>query len=233
MSLSTKDVGGTEGSGGLKTILPGQQKLKINSIELKQFSFMESAGGYYFIMNVETEPIENFEGFLIDIDDPSKGRYEGQVGQVKTNRYYYKDGETKGGTEIKRDVELMKQIKKVCSVTDCINWFDKADGKYETIEDMVAGFNKSAKFKDTYLNVTVAGKEYARNNGYTGYDLFLPKLSKMQVAMEPVDAKISKLIPFNESEHWNKLVAKPVSEFGGDDISTGTPDLGDAPDFEL
>ena len=78
MALSTKDVKTGEAGGGLKTITPGQHKLKINSIELKRFSFMEQDQGYYFIMNVETEPIDGFEGFMIDVNDPSKGNYAGK-----------------------------------------------------------------------------------------------------------------------------------------------------------
>ncbi len=231
MALSTKDVKTGEAGGGLKTIQPGQHKLKINSIELKRFSFMDKDQGYYFIMNVETEPIDGFEGFMIDMNDPSKGHYAGKVGQVKTNRYYYKDGTTKGGIEINRDTELMKQIKKICIATDKVEWFDKADGKYDTIEAMVDGFNSETPFKDVYLNMTVAGKEYQKTNGHIGYDMFLPKLNKGGLAMEACDAKLSKLMPFDEASHWAKHVAQPVEEFG--DAGEISPNLSGAPDFEL
>jgi hypothetical protein len=231
MALSTKNVKTEEAGGGLKTITPGQHKLKINSIELKRFSFMEQDQGYYFIMNVETEPIDGFEGFMIDVNDPSKGNYAGKVGQVKANKFFYKDGTTKGGIEIYRDTELMKQIKKICLATNQAEWFEKADGKYDTIEAMVDGFNNDAPFKDVFLNITVAGKEYQKANGHIGYDMFLPKLSKGLVAMEAADAKLSKIMPFNEADHWSKYVAEPVAEFG--DAGEVTPDLSGAPDFEL
>jgi len=236
--LSTKDV--KTGGGGLpKTIAPGEHTLKINSAELKRFPFMEADNGYYFILNVETKPVDGFEGFFIDKDDESLGRYAGQIGEVKTNRYYYKDGTTKSGVEISRDMELLKQLKNLCIATDSMQWFDDADGKYDTIEDFVKGFTEAAPFKDKWLKFTVAGKEFERKNGYIGYDLFTPKLTRGTVAFEAVDAKISKLIAFDEEKMWDKYQKKEVAEFGDTDADGGSTDLpsaGDitgAPDFEL
>ena len=63
--LSTKDV--KTGGGGLpKTIAPGEHTLRINSIELTRFAFMEADNGYYLMINVETKPVEGFEGFFIN-----------------------------------------------------------------------------------------------------------------------------------------------------------------------
>ena len=65
MALSTTDLGtGGTGSGMAKTIAPGNHILKINSIELADFSFLP--GAKHLILNVETTPIEGFDGFLID-----------------------------------------------------------------------------------------------------------------------------------------------------------------------
>ena len=73
MALSTTDLGtGGTGSGMAKTIAPGNHILKINSIELADFSFLP--GAKHLILNVETTPIEGFDGFLIDKDDETKGR---------------------------------------------------------------------------------------------------------------------------------------------------------------
>lgn len=233
MSLSTKNIKGGESAGMLKNIIPGQHKVKINSIELKRFSFMDADQGYYLNMNVETEPIEGFEGFLKDYNDESKGRYDGQIGVVKMNRYYYKDGATKSGVEISRDEEILKAIKRLCAATGCTGWFDDVDGKYNTIEEFVEGFNATAPFKDQYVKMTVAGREYQKQSGYIGYDLFLAKNTKGKLNIEAADAKISKLVPFNEDEHWTKFVAEEVSNFGDNDIPAGSPDLSGAPDFEL
>ena len=234
--LSTKDVK-TDGGGVPKTITPGTHTLKINSVVLKRFPFMEADNGYYFIINVETKPIEGFDGFFINKDDESLGRYAGQIGEVKTNRYYYKDGSTKSGIIINRDMELLKQLKNLCMATESMKWFDAADEKYDTIEAFIDAFNEAAPFKDKFMNFTVAGKEFERKNGYIGYDLFTPKLTRGTVAIEPEDTAISKLIPFNEEKMWEKYQKKAVESFGDDTMTaTDIPSVGefkDAPDFEL
>lgn len=208
--LSTK---GIKISGLSKTIEPGVHVLKINGVRLVRFPFMESDEGYFLVLDVETRPIPNFEGFFINKDDESLGRYEGQIGQVKTNRYYYKDGVTKTDVTISRDTEILKQIKNICVVTDTVSWFEKADDKYETIEDFVEGFNKSGIFKNKYLNFCIGGKEYERDGGFTSYDLFIPKLAKGRVAFEPENVKVSKLMAFNQTEHVIRQEHKPVDSF--------------------
>jgi hypothetical protein len=58
MGLSTSDL--PEGGSGLsKTFSPGNQKLKINSVKLEPFRFIE--GAYHLMLNCETEKIEGFE----------------------------------------------------------------------------------------------------------------------------------------------------------------------------
>jgi hypothetical protein len=235
MSISTKDIVAGSGGGMLKTIQPGTHLLKINNIELKRLPFMEAENGYYLILNVETKPIAGFEGFMIDKDDESKGRYDGQIGQIKTNKYFYKDGKTKGGTVIERDKEILKQLKNICLASEDLKWFDSsAHNKYETIEEFIEGINKSKVFKDKFYNFCVAGKEFERKTGYTGYDLFFPKLTKGRYALELENAEPSKLLEFNEKEHWTKLEPKEVKEFGNDSSSSNDGDLLDgAPEFQL
>ena len=214
--ISTKDIASDEGGNLPKTIKPGKHTLKINNVVLKRYPFMEQDQGYYFIMNVETKPLENFQGFLIDQNDESKGRYEGQVGEIKTNRYFYKDGKTKSGIEVFRDEDILKQIRKISlAATSNTKWLDSVDGKYETIEELVDGFNESGVFKGLYFDFCVAGKEYARKNSeYTGYDLYIPKLTRETVGFELENAPTSRLVQFNESEHWITLESKPVEAFG-------------------
>lgn len=230
--LSTKDV--KTGGGLPKTIEPGELVLKINSIELESLPFMEADNGYFLILHVETKPIDGFEGFFIDKDDESLGRYDGQIGKIKTNRYYYKDGETKSGIKISRDLEILKQIKNICLSADLMPWFDKADNKYDTIEEFVEAFNKDKPFKDLFLKFCLAGKEFERANGYIGFDLFFPKLKRGKIALEQIDAKPSKLFPFTE-DLITRLAPKEVDEFDDnadiapkEDVSQGPP-----PDFEL
>jgi len=83
MALSTTDLGKEGGNGLPKTFAPGNHTLKINSVYLEEFKFID--GAVHFMMNMETEPIDGFEGFMIDKDDESKGHYAGQIGRVKAS----------------------------------------------------------------------------------------------------------------------------------------------------
>jgi hypothetical protein len=235
--ISTKDV--QVGGGLSKTIQPGEHLLKINGVRLERFPFMEADEGYFLIFDTETKPIEGFEGFFIDKEDESKGRYLGQIGQVKTNRFYYKDGTTKSGVKVVRDMEILKQIKNLCIIADCLSWFEKANDKFDTIEALVTAFDKAGLFKKKYFKFCIAGKEFMRDNGFIGYDLFLPKLERGRIAYEAENTKPSKLLTYDESKHLIKAEVKETTEFAGDVPAAGEipvdngPDFKDAPDFTL
>ncbi len=209
MSLDTSEV--KTGGALPKTIVPGMTTVRINSVELNQPPFAVAEKGYFFVLNVETKPIEGFEGFMVDKEDPSKGNYAGQIGRVKTNPWFYKDGVTKGGVKIQRDVEIMKQLKHICAAVG-----SPMDFKAETIEEMVAAFNEAKPYADKWLDMCVGGKEFARDNGFIGYDLFLPKMNQQKVVMEISGTTPSKLLAYDEAVHLVKMKEKPVASFGGD-----------------
>lgn len=231
--LSTKDVVENEGGGMPKTIQPGEQLLKVNKVYVKQFPFMEKDNAYFLMIDVETKPIDGFEGFFIDKDDESLGRYDGQIGQVKTNRWYYADGETKSGKAISRDNEILKQLKTLCKICGKSDWFEKVDGKYETIEEFVEAFNKAKIFGDKFYTMCIAGKEFERpNSSYIGYDLFFPKFTKGFSQFVPEGDKKLKLTVFDENEHWEKIDTSEASdddEGADDDLGGGSGD----DDFDL
>jgi hypothetical protein len=210
MSLSTKDL--ASGNGLPKTISPGNLKLKINSLELEDFSFIP--GAMHLLLHTETEPIEGFDGFMIDKDDASKGHYAGQIGKVKASQYAFADGETKSGIKIQRDKSLLIFLKTLSSNLGISEWFESQDGKHETIEDFVAAFNKTAPFKDIYLEYCIAGKEYVGKTGYTNYDMYLPKADKGKYAF---GKDSSKVITYVEALHVKKTETKEVKNFGDDD----------------
>jgi len=212
MALSTTDLG-TGGSGMAKTIAPGNHTLKINSIELEDFRFIE--GAKHLILHVETEPIEGFEGFLIDKDDESQGRYDGQIGRIKASQYAFADGETKSGIKIQRDRSVMIFLQNLCNTLGINEWFRNQDGKHETIEDFVNAFSKSAEYKGKFLEFCVAGKEYESKSGYTNYDMWLPKAENKKYAMAEVEA--GKVMTYEEAKHLKKIEVKDVKGFGDDD----------------
>ena len=224
MALSTTDLG--TGTGMPKTITPGNNVLKINSIHLEDFSFIE--GAYHMMLNVETPPIDDFEGFLIDKDDESKGHYAGQIGRLKASQYAFADGETKSGVKIQRDRSIMIFLKNLAHSYGIDEWFVAQDNKFDTIEEFVKNFSANAPIKDKYLNWCVAGKEYMGKTGYTNYDLFLPKGEgqKYSYGMEA-----SKVLQYNEAKHLKKLEVVEKKEFG-EDADLAIPSK-NAADFSL
>jgi hypothetical protein len=213
MGLSTTDLGTGGGSSLAKTIAPGNHVLKINSVELEDFRFIE--GAKHLILHLETAPIEGFEGFLLDKDDESKGRYVGQIGRVKASQYAFADGETKSGIKIQRDRSALIFLQSLSKTMGINEWFLEQDGKHETIEEFIDAFNKTAPITDKYLEFCVAGKEYLNKGGYTTYDMWLPKAENRKYAFGEVEG--GKVIPYEESKYLKKLEVKDVNNFGGDD----------------
>jgi len=221
MALSTKDLQG--GASVKKTIAPGKHTLKVNSVELESFRFKEDA--YHLILNLETEPLKDFEGFLIDVNDSSKGTYKGQVGKVKTSRYAYADGETPSGIKINRDRSILMFLKGFCQTLAMSEegktfktWFTDQDGKYENIEAFVEAFNAEIqKNESIYLDFCVGGKEYENKSGYINYDLFLVKPMNGKYPYSAVDS--TKLVDYDEKNPYHLIIlkVKDVESFGDDD----------------
>lgn len=226
--ISTKDLKSSEGTSLPKVIGPGNTEVKINSITLEAPVYDKNA--YNLVMNVETRPIIGFEGFYIDKNNPEKGRYEGQVGKVKTSEYAYKDGTTKTGISVSRDMDILKALQNICRVVDKLNWMDENDSKHETIEDYVTAFNNDAPFKDVFVRMCVGGKEYLNKEGYTNYDMFLVRNQRGAYNMENANVADSKLIKFESDLHIKKKKVENVESFGSGTVTTSSS-VGS--DFEL
>ncbi len=225
MGLSTKDLG--TGSGLPKTISPGNHILKLNSISLEDFTFID--GAYHLMLHVETKPIDDFVGFFIDKDDESKGNYEGQIGRIKGSKYAFADGETKSGIKIQRDRSILIFLQNLCKTLDINEWFLGQDGKNETIEDFINSFNKCDLYKNKYMEYCVAGKEYLNNAGYVNHDLWLPKAEKGKYSIGGIEE--GKVIHYNEELHLTPMTVVQVSKFGDDDDFTNAPKT--STDFNL
>jgi hypothetical protein len=227
MGLSTSSL--PEGSNSTpKTFGPGNHKVKVNKIELEDFKFI--AGGKHLILHLETEPIEGFEGFLIDKDNPEKGNYKGQVGRVKSSPYAYADGVTKTGIKVSRDISLLVFMKNLSNALGLEAWFESQDNKHDTVEEFIAAFNETAPFQDKYMEVCVAGKEYQNKQGYLSYDLSLAKPSKGQYSIGKLGS--SKLMVYNEVEHLKKLDVTPTAAFDTEEDNLSMP-AANAADFDL
>ena len=215
MALSTTDLQGGTGGGLPKTIAPGNHELKINSVRLEEFRFIE--GAFHLMFEMETKPIEGFEGFMKDRNDESKGHYAGQIGRVKASQYAFADGETKSGIKIQRDRSVMLFLKNLSTALGITDWFSEQDNKHETIEDFVKAFNETAPYQDKYLHTCLAGKEYENKSGYIAYDCWFAKAQNRKYGYAP-DA--GTVLEYNESKHLRKIENKPVESFGNDDELT-------------
>ena len=233
--ISTKNIDTGSGSSIPKTLSPGVQVVKINSITLSEVPYKK--GAFNLLLNVEGPDMgEEFEGFYIDNDDHSLGRYDGPVGTVKTTKWYYADGETRNGDPVNRDMEIMKFLKKLCIRAGEEAWFAAIDGKYNTIEEMVNGINKSKVFKNKWFKICTAGREYPKKDSkFVGVDLFLPYDKGGKVSFELANTENSKLLTYNESEMLEKYEdTETVNGFGSDTEEVSSDSfMDDAPEFEL
>jgi len=216
--ISTKDVIGTTGGSSVpKVIQPGNNDITVLNIKLEPARFKE--GGYDIILNVEGPDMgDGFDGFWIDKDNQALGRHKGQVGRIRATEYPYADGTTKSGVEVSRDKELLRFLQTFCKETHSLGWFSEQDNKHETIESLFEALNNDKPFADKVLRMCVGGKEYVNREGYTNYDLYLPKYNRGQVPFEAIEVEeaTSKVIPFDEQIHVKKRKVENVSSFGDD-----------------
>src|SRR5881398_1434599 len=100
--LSTKNI--SQSANLPKTLNPGTHVVTIRSIELGKGYEPES---YHVNLNVVGPDLgDDFEGFLLDKNDPSGLRFRGQIGRVAMSQFAYKDGVTKTGYKKNRDQDI-------------------------------------------------------------------------------------------------------------------------------
>jgi hypothetical protein len=191
MALSTKNIKTGESKLN-KAITPGNTVGKIYDLALKPGYNPES---YYLVLMVETEPIENFEGFFIDPSNQSKGRHQGQVGRIRSSQYAYETKVLPSGNKVDRDDNILKFLKTIAICQNTIDALDEVNA--DTIEEFVENA-KRVVCNDTYLNFCVGGKAYTNKEGYVAYDCFLPKMDNKKYAISNSQDTV---LTFNESKH--------------------------------
>jgi hypothetical protein len=218
MSLSTKNIKLPEGKQS-KTINPGNTTAMIYDISLKPGYNPDS---YYLLLNIETKPIVEFEGFFIDPKDESKGRHQGQVGRVRSSQWAFETKTLPSGVKIDRNESILRTLitlAKELEVEDQLNEIEA-----DTIEEFVLEANK-VLCNGNYINFCIAGKEYTNKEGYIAYDLFIPKASNKKYGFSN---NISNVITFNEKDHIlpeKKKNVESVSDFEPNKESNSDFDL--------
>ena len=198
---------------------------KILCDDLTHYNFVYKKGynedTYNILLQCEGIALENFEGFYRNVGDHSQGRYEGQVGRVKSSEWSYNDFTLPNGNQIVRDDEILKFINNLCDALDT-SWLSEQDNKFETIEELVNQFNIDAPFSNIFLYACLCGKEYMNKSGYLNYDLYLPKYTKQGFPFEKLneESDTSNVYTFNADSHIKKMKAsKEVDSFKNEDDS--------------
>lgn len=227
--------------GGInKVIQPGNVSVKINSIGLEKSPFKDNPDdpqAYNIIFNVEGLDLgPDFDGFFIDKNDQSKGKHKGAIGKVRVDKWPFKnrttrpkpdkDGNTPPGKIISRDLEILNFIRNTCTELGLMDWFDKEDNQHESIESLVEKFDTDGLYKDKWLRMCIAGKEYTNKGGFTNFELSLPKFSKYSTPfeLESIPLSESRLIVFDPMIHLEKKKAVKTEVING---------FGNTPELEV
>jgi hypothetical protein len=213
--LSTSQIQENNGGGVKKTLSPGNIIARINDIQLVDGY---NPGSKHLVLHLESEPVEgDFEGFLIDKDNPSAGRYQGQVGRVKYSRYAFEDGTTKSGYKKDRNIDCARAILELAKALSVAPQVNEIVVNIPDNRDMeLTEFVKQARailIRAGYMNFCIGGREWTNKNGYTEYDLFLP-YEKGKIAFEKTDLVTGKLLSYDADKHIiAQKESKPVTNF--------------------
>lgn len=198
-----------------KKLAPGSRMAKILAITLAAGYNHEQTGAYDLILHVEGPDLgDGFEGFFIDKDNQSKGRYKGQIGSVKASQYSFQSKVLNAGQQnemkIDRDLSILQFLNNLAMELGKIDELKTVE--VPTIEEYVPAASSILK-GETFLEFCFAGREWVDKNNYTNYELFLPKFVKGKRPFV-AEGNESKLIKFNEAEHIiRKKAAVTVKAF--------------------
>lgn len=222
MAIKTDDV--KVGGGNLpKSFGPGNHTAKINSIELRVPGYVKKTDPiqYELVLDLETSPLGGtFEGWQLDKEDPSKGNFLGQTGRIKTRKWAYKDGTWKNpktGKTVEFSylddiLEFIQRIEDACGT----KFLKETSGKFNTIEEIVAAFNKTKPFKGIFLRWCIGGEVEMKDDGHPQYFMFLPDPLK-GFKLFTSEADKDSLAPYNaDRDLSSKDAPKTVGTFTAD-----------------
>ena len=207
--LTTKNIQQTERKTP-KTLQPGNARCRIYNIELTPGYNPDS---YNLMLHLESEPLgDDFEGFFIDKDDESKGKYAGQVGRVRASQYAFETKTLPNGNEINRDESILKVLLALAKAQGVNDQLDAVEAK--TIEEYVE-MARPILCNNIFLNYCLAGRQYQNKQGYPAFDLYLPKPKKGEMNKYAFSAEPDNVIEFTTELHitGKKAESRATDEF--------------------
>ena len=205
--LNTKGL--QAGSGKARPVLgPGNHEIKINTITYDLTPYDSEA--HNIMLHIESRPLTGeFEGFLRDQNNPTLGRYEGQVGRVRMSPFPFKDATLPSGREISKDQEILKSM---IFLSEVLNMRDSLDSiEAETIADFMtqcASLFTNQEKGSEWMNSCLASREWENKEGYVNNDLYIPRISKEGVGLETLESDNSRLLKFDASVHIRAIAKK-------------------------
>lgn len=182
--------------GGIpKSIQPGIVYARIVSGQLKTSSKKDKKCLELFL---ETEPIDNFEGWAVDRDNPEGPKFKGQVGRISATSW----------TDQFNENNLSKNeiMAKLTGIAQELGLRDQLNAvSASTIDEWVEKGLKIIEGQYAWWFVKGAEEEY---NGKTVIKLSLPKYK--YVSIDPL--RLEKFDKANKY-HYRALESKPVSSF--------------------
>jgi hypothetical protein len=180
-----------------KKLAPGNHVVTVRNLVL-QAGY--NPGSYSLVLTLEgPDEGPDFQGFNLDNTNLSLGRYKGQVGYVKYQRYPYEDKVINEGTERQRKISRDQGILQACiHLSNAAGKRAELDEiEAETIEEYVE--KAKVLLTNTKLKCCVAGKKYVNRAGYNEFDLYFPtEKGKLSYAAADSSADV---VTYDETKH--------------------------------
>jgi len=222
-----------------KELKPGNFVAKINSIKITKSDKpkYEDRADWTITLTLEGKPMgDGFVGFEKVFGQPEHGFLLGQSASVKTSTWPIRTFTRKSDNVEVSDVDqVLSFIAKLSKVFD-INWLDRDDvnGKYSTLEELIAGFNKETFFKSKWMKWCVGATETKNDKGYTKYYMYLPERKDCEIAFALENQPVTTFDPEKHIFKSNSVTASASLNNADDLIDQSVDDLLDDDDlFEM
>lgn len=205
--LSTKNLPEESGSFIKKTLSPGNHIVRLYDIKLEPGFSAGQLVLTLYVVGPDMGP--EFDGFLMDPNNPNGAKFAGQVGRVKHGYYAFEDGTTKTGKAVNRDQSILQAIDRLATALGVREKVSEINAN--TIEQFVT-LAKPHLVNGSLLEMCIAGKPYTNKGGYKDYGLFMPYAKDKKYPYATAGAANSNVIVFDPATHILKEKAAQAVE---------------------